>query len=420
MAANYQKKDGDWGSWALIVFLFAVQLWPVALVLLFIKLFAPDGGRKTAASPLLRNKIVQPAAAGQAAAENRAKEAARKVMKSPVAKKSNANLLKLLGGIFAAAGVLAAMQPAGYVLTGAAGYLSELLRDLAILAAGMGMLISGMSMDRTLGRFARYLAVIGNAEAMEFSQLSAKVGLPERKVVKDLQKMIEKGYFGGKAYLNMERNCFFRSGEADAQMERIQREKQQSARTPKEAEEGYSGILRSIRRANDQIADPVLTEKISHLEEITAKIFRAVEEDPHKQGKIDTFMNYYLPTTQKLLDAYAEFEGTGIEGENLRQAKERIQNTMDAIIAGFEHQLDELYRADVMDVDSDIRVMETMLNRDTASVEKDFGLGKKAEGTAGPVQRSTGKDEPSPQAADCGAEDVDLGGTAARKLGRQE
>ena len=64
-----------------------------------------------------------------------------------------------------------------------------------------------------------------------------------------------------------------------------------------------------------------------------------------------------------------------MEGENLRQAKSRIESTMDAIVKGFEHQLDELYKTDAMDVDSDIRVMETMLNRDTASVERDFGLG---------------------------------------------
>ena len=64
-----------------------------------------------------------------------------------------------------------------------------------------------------------------------------------------------------------------------------------------------------------------------------------------------------------------------MEGENLRQAKSRIEDTMDSIIRGFEHQLDALYRADAMDVDSDIRVMETMLRRDTATVEDDFGLG---------------------------------------------
>ena len=64
-----------------------------------------------------------------------------------------------------------------------------------------------------------------------------------------------------------------------------------------------------------------------------------------------------------------------MDGENLKEAKARIADTMDNIVAGFEHQLDELYRTEAMDIDSDIRVMETMLRRDTASVEKDFGLG---------------------------------------------
>ena len=50
---------------------------------------------------------------------------------------------------------------------------------------------------------------------------------------------------------------------------------------------------------------------------------------------------------------------------------------MDLIIKGFEAPAGRaVHKADAMDVDSDIRVMETMLERDTASVEKDFGLGE--------------------------------------------
>ena len=74
---------------------------------------------------------------------------------------------------------------------------------------------------------------------------------------------------------------------------------------------------------------------------------------------------------------------------------------MDSIVAGFEHQLDELYRTDAMDVDSDIRVMETMLGRDTASVERDFGLGRGKRASARESQRVS---------------DLDLGGSAAQKL----
>ena len=99
-----------------------------------------------------------------------------------------------------------------------------------------------------------------------------------------------------------------------------------------------------------------------------------IQEQPAKKNQASTFLNYYLPTTQKLLDSYADFEEAGVSGQNLDQAKSRIADTMDNIIAGFEHQLDALYQDAAMDIDSDIRVMETMLRRDTATAADDFGL----------------------------------------------
>ncbi len=382
MAGRQRKKqENDFGAWALIVFLFAVHLWPVALLLLLVKLFGSDEKQKQAAPPPLQTE--QAKTARGAAQPGKAKKAVGKVTKSPAAKKSNARILQIAGAVIAAVGLVAAAEPLGMLLYSydwLGVWLEDFLTGIAITVGGGAMFFSGMSMEHSLKRYAKYLAVMGDREAMPVEELARTLGYPERRVEKDLQKMIEKGYFGGKAYLNVELGYLFRSGEADAAWKRRQ-EEAQKAPTPKEAEEGYSGILRNIRRANDDIADPVLSAKIDRLEEITARIFRAVEEDPKKRGKIDTFLNYYLPTTQKLLDSYAQFEAAGVEGENLRQAKSRIEATMDSIVKGFEHQLDELYKADAMDVDSDIRVMETMLRRDTASVEEDFGLG----GTA--VQR---------------------------------
>ena len=130
-----------------------------------------------------------------------------------------------------------------------------------------------------------------------------------------------------------------------------------------------------MRRLNDSIEDEEISAQIDHLEEVTRKIIDLVVKQPKKLPQIRRFLDYYLPTTQKLLDSYAEFEEAGVSGENLNQAKAKIQSTMDSIVAGFERQLDELYRADAMDIDSDIRVMETMLRRDSATVADDFGLG---------------------------------------------
>lgn len=391
MAGNQKKagKDAGWGVWAAIVVLFAVGVWPIALILLLVKLFGKDGQASRQTAPPLAEQSAGTKAAGQSRSSGRAKTAVRTAMQSPLPKKSNAKWLKIAGIALLAVGVLGMGGPIDALFWSDYWFslwLPELLQFLALAAGGGAMLGAGVAMDRRLKRYAKYLAVMGDRVAMAVGELARTLGYSGDRVEKDLEKMVDKGYFGDTAYLNMELGYLFRSGQADAELKKKRQEAQAAAQTPKEAEEGYSGILRNIRRANDDIADPVLSAKIDRLEQITARIFRAVEEDPKKAERIDTFLNYYLPTTQKLLDSYAEFEAAGVEGENLRQAKSRIEATMDAIVRGFEHQLDELYKADAMDVDSDIRVMETMLRRDTASVEEDFGLGAAA-------QRQTEEDQ---------------------------
>ena len=404
MSAKRQKDEG-WISWGLIVLLFIFGLSPLALVLLFLKLFGVGSGEKKrqAAPPPLQETTGQRTServGRQASQPNRAQKTVHQVMKAPSQKKSTARTLMIVGAILAAVGLVACAEPVEMIVWSKDLflYLEDLLSALAMLVGGGAMLGSGLAMNRSMKRYAQYLAVMGDRPAMSVEELARVTGFSQRRVTKDLQAMISKGFFGGKAYLNRELGYFFRSSQADEDWQRRQEEAGEAAAPPKEAEEGYSGILRNIRRANDRIADPVLSAKIDRLEEVTAKIFQAVEADPKKRSSIDTFLNYYLPTTQKLLDSYAEFEATGVEGANLGQAKDRIEKTMDSIVAGFEHQLDELYKMDAMNVDSDIRVMETMLRRDTASAEKDFGLGTAPAAPAKPKTR-----------------DVDLGGMAAQR-----
>ena len=130
-----------------------------------------------------------------------------------------------------------------------------------------------------------------------------------------------------------------------------------------------------LRDAFTRITDPELKTYVSRTERALTRMIDTVAQTPAKAAHVKKFVNYYLPTTLKLLDSYAKFEEAGIEGENLSRAQERIEETMDALIKGFDKQLDDLYRNEAMDIDSDIRVMENMLRRDTASVEDDFGLG---------------------------------------------
>jgi hypothetical protein len=246
-----------------------------------------------------------------------------------------------------------------------------LLNECAVIAAGGLMLGKGLRMDRAVKRYAKYLAVMGDAPSISFHQLAEITGERERRIIDDLSHMIEQGYFGETAYLDQSLGYFFRSRTAAED----QAAQQRTTAAPEEAAQGYAGILRDIRRVNDRIADPVLSAKIDRLEAVTAQIFRIIEKDGKKAAQARTFLEYYLPTTQKLLASYAEFESAGVEGENLRAAKEKIEDTMDNIVRGFERQLDALYAAEAMDVQSDIDVMNNMMRRDRAMSESDFQVG---------------------------------------------
>lgn len=362
MVNRPKNKDNDWYVWALIVFLFAIGLSPIALILLFIKLFGKDEKEQAVQAGTSTSKRKSTATT---------KRAVKKAMKSPRTKKSNARLLQIIGCIVMIFSLLLGWDYLRWLLEGDTYWWSEVVEMVAWFIGGGAMFAAGRGMSLAVKRYAKYLAVMGDREAVSVEELARTLGYDRRRVSKDLEKMIDKGYFGGKAYLNVETGCLFRSSEADAAW----RQAQEQAKKPKTPGKSYEGALQNIRRANDAIEDPELSAKIDRLEDIAGRIFRAAEEDPNKRTKIDTFLNYYMPTTQKLLDAYAQFEAAGVEGENLRLAKQRIEDTMDSIIRGFEHQLDELYKADAMDIDSDIRVMETMLRRDTARVSDDFDIG---------------------------------------------
>lgn len=372
-----KKNDVDVGGWILIAALFAFGLWPIGLIALISKLSdkpkkvsSPRSGTRTSTSP---NANVTARSTNKV--EKTVVKTAKKMNRAPKTSDKTARTLMIIGGFIALAAGSGLISNIGEVI--AYGWYSYMMEDLfpmcGFFAGGVAMLVAGQRMKRRSARIARYLAVMGERGYISVEELCTVTGKSRKKIESDLDYMVEKGLLGAGAYLDSGRGIFFRSADAFADYANATAKKENV--TPKEANEGYAGALRAIRSANDRIADPVLSEKIDHLETVAGKIFREVEEHPEKQQQAATFLNYYLPTTLKLLDSYAKFEEAGIEGENLSRAQERIEETMDALIKGFDKQLDDLYRNEAMDIDSDIRVMENMLRRDTASVEDDFGLG---------------------------------------------
>ena len=163
--------------------------------------------------------------------------------------------------------------------------------------------------------------------------------------------------FGPEAYLDMRRKCLVVTGKPPEPTPKKAKKSKVEKADPMPEKDQYQKILDELRRVNDAIPDEEMTDKISRLEAVSRK-----------------FMDYYLPTSLKLLNTYAELDNQGVEGENISESKRRIELTMDTLVKAFENQLDRLFASDALDVSADIDVMQNMLRADGLTDDAPFKM----------------------------------------------
>ena len=125
-----------------------------------------------------------------------------------------------------------------------------------------------------------------------------------------------------------------------------------------------------MKRLNDAIEDPTVSAQIDHLEATSKKIIAHVVEHPQKLPQIRKLLNYYLPTTLKLLNAYDRMGSAGVSGENIDGTMGKIETMMDTVVKAFDKQLDALFADEALDISTDITVMENLLAQEGLSGEQ--------------------------------------------------
>lgn len=292
------------------------------------------------------------------------------------------------GGIFlAATGYVFGLTALVFVLVLSAGAAAAGGNTLLATAAGIfgaGLIASvimaatGTSMVCSVGRFRKYVKIIGQREYCNIKELAEKSRRPARAVIKDVKKMIRKGWFC-QGHLDEQETCLMISDDAYSQygrlMERMRAEKAEREAAERKKKEEYSRLspevqkiiqagdeyVEKIHRANDAIPGEMISAKISRMEMLVDRIFDRIEQNPESVDEIRRLMEYYLPTTIKLLDAYEELDQQPVQGENILSSKKEIEETLDTLNAAFEKLLDDLFQDTAWDLSSDISVLNTML-----------------------------------------------------------
>lgn len=281
-------------------------------------------------------------------------------------------LQTVFGGILAL-GALGLVIPFGVLsIVGSAGFVVGFLAGGAALAGGTALLCSGIGTLAKVSRFKVYLKALGTKTSITLERLSRSVGKNERFVRKELQKMIKQGLFL-EGHLDNEQKNLITSDETFREFERSrleleQRKRSQAVQAAKSPDPKIQEVLdkgnayvKEIRRCNDEIPGEEISAKIDRMEAIVRKIFERAEAHPEVIPDMKKLMDYYLPMTVKLLNAYADMDRQPVQGETIRKSKQEIDATLDTLNAAFEKLLDELFQDAAIDVSSDISVLNTLL-----------------------------------------------------------
>ena len=132
--------------------------------------------------------------------------------------------------------------------------------------------------------------------------------------------------------------------------------------------------ITEMRRLNESIRGETISRQIDHLEDMTRKITSHVAQHPEKLPQIRKFMNYYLPTTLKLLNAYDRMDDVGVAGANIDGTKSKIEDMMETIVTAFDRQMDALFADEALDIATDITVMENLLAQEGLGGQSVGGL----------------------------------------------
>lgn len=260
------------------------------------------------------------------------------------------------------------------------------LLGFAILCTVCGSFLGvGIGKLKMAKLFHLYGNVVKQNEYFKISDLAKAVLKSDDAVLKDIKKMIKKGYLPRARMDATDTTCMLTDEAYElylgAEKDRLAREKreldQQKAAVNVEnrSNKGLTGVdaiiadgqeyIRYVRATNDIIPDTEdMSGKLYRLESIMNKIFEQVEKHPQSADDLHKLMNYYLPTTKKLLEAYVELDRQVSPGENVQQTKKEIDSAMDTINEAFEKLLDSMFQDMAWDISSDISVMKSMMAQD--------------------------------------------------------
>ncbi len=274
---------------------------------------------------------------------------------------------------FVLIGLGTAVLSQSYRMTG----LGILLGAAVIIAFNALVVKKSISRIKFGKRYDEYLNILKYKNVGLVDDLAAYAKVTCGEVVSDLKSAVEKkwipqGHFGkDDLFFLVSDEAYDKYMEKRAVYDRYYRKMTEERERMKERTKEIAQILDAgqtyvdkIKDCNTIIKDKVISEKLDRMENVVKMIFHEVDINPANADKLGMFMNYYLPTTEKLLETYIDLDEKKTGTKSIQKMKMDIGNSLDTINRSFEGILEQFYQEQELDVLSDISAMEIMMKQE--------------------------------------------------------
>ena len=148
-----------------------------------------------------------------------------------------------------------------------------------------------------------------------------------------------------------------------------------------EKEKSFYELLNDAKKQNAEIYSMInrvekgtLQEDITEVHGLAKKIIDAVSKNPNKLNQAQSFFGYYLPVTVKILKKYDLIENQSLDNEEMKRFMISTENMIVKIKESFKMQLANLYQADMLDTDAEMKVFDSLLKAEGFSDINDFNI----------------------------------------------
>lgn len=239
---------------------------------------------------------------------------------------------------------------------------------LAMMCVAAGAIIAlGIGRVTFANRFKTYRDIISTRTFCYLEEIAQRTHAGTAAVRKNAKRMIKHGLFkqaaldDGEEFIIMSSQAY---GEYRAAREQESEREAKLEPPTRDVLSRGEQFIAQIRKSNKEIDDAVISEKLDRIEHVVGSILERVAEHPETAPQLDRMMDYYLPTTVKLLEAYRTLDEAAVETTSVADSKREIASTLDMLREAFEKLLDTLFRDVAWDVSTDISVLRTMLAQD--------------------------------------------------------